>query len=259
MFANIHKFREKMDAGHFCLGAGIGCSDPSVVEALAESVDFFWIDLEHSPINLESLQSQLIAARAGGTAALVRVPSMEIGWIKRVLDTGAEGIIVPQIRSAEEVSAVAAACRYPPQGKRGYGPRRPSRYGRHGDLDYLQHANKQLFVSVQIETVEAYQDLDKILLVPGIDSIVIGPNDLAGSMGLPTQTSHPQVVEAIKQIIAKSRRAGRYVGIGMGPDENYAHQAARLGVQWAQCGGDFSYMIAYVDHLFGRIRSRLTP
>src|SRR5215470_15489916 len=149
MFTALQRFREKLNAGHFCLGAGISLSDPAVTEALADSVDFVWIDLEHSPIGLESLLAHLIAARAGGTAALVRVPSSDVAWIKRVLDTGAEGIIVPQIRTAAEVRSVVSACRYPPLGTRGYGPRRPSNYGRNGGESYVQQSNVQLFVSVQ--------------------------------------------------------------------------------------------------------------
>src|SRR5437764_15313977 len=117
MFAAMRRFREKLDAGRLCLGAGISFTDPAVTEALADSVDFVWIDLEHSPIGVESLQAHLIAAKAGGTAALVRVPSSDVGWIKRVLDIGAPGIIIPQVRSVDEVRGVVAACRYPTMGQ----------------------------------------------------------------------------------------------------------------------------------------------
>src|SRR5207245_502364 len=130
MICNIHKFRDKLRGGRLCLGSGISVTDPAVTEALCDSVDFLWIDLEHSPISLEALQAILIAARAGGAPALVRIPSNDVGWVKRVLDIGAEGIILPQARSAAEVEAFAAACRYPPQGQRGFGPRRASNYGR---------------------------------------------------------------------------------------------------------------------------------
>src|SRR5205823_2432532 len=130
MICNIHKFRDKLKTGRLCLGAGVSFTDPAVTEALCDSVDFLWLDLEHTPISLESLQAHLIAARAGGAPALVRVPSGEIGWVKRVLDVGAEGIILPQARSVAEVQAFVAACRYPPLGQRGFGPRRSGNYGR---------------------------------------------------------------------------------------------------------------------------------
>ena len=257
MFGAIQRFRQKLNADRLCLGAGISLADPAVTEALAESVDFFWIDLEHSAIGVESLLAHLIAAKAGGTAALVRIPTFDVGWIKRVLDSGAPGVIVPQIRSAEEVRAVVAACRYPPVGQRGFGPRRPSNYGRFGGAEYLRMANENVFVCVQIETAEALRDLEAIVAVSGLDAIAVGPADLSGAMGLPGQLRDPRVTEAVRTIAIKAKQAGKYVGIGMGPDADYAIEAASLGVQWIQCGGDYSYILSCVDGLFAGIRKRL--
>jgi 2-dehydro-3-deoxyglucarate aldolase/4-hydroxy-2-oxoheptanedioate aldolase len=254
---HVDRFRQKLDSGKLCLGPSITLSDPAVTEALAPSVDFVWIDLEHNPTSLESLSSHLIAARAGGTTALVRVPSSDTAWIKRVLDTGAEAVIVPQIRSADEVRQVVSACRYPPQGTRGFGPRRSAEYGRANAAEYVVAANRRVFVAVQIENAEAFRDLDAILAVPGVDSIVIGPYDLSGALGMLGQVQHPTVVEAVGSIAKKARAAGRYVGIGMAADVEHTLQAARQGVQWVQCGGDYGYMIEFADQLYGRIRERL--
>jgi 4-hydroxy-2-oxoheptanedioate aldolase len=257
MFTALQRFREKINAGRFCLGAGIRLSDPAVTEALADSVDFVWIDLEHSPIGVESLLAHLIAARAGNTAALVRVPSSDVAWIKRVLDIGAPAVIVPQVHSVEEVRGVVAACRYPPVGQRGFGPRRSSNYGRDGGVEHLKRANEQIFVCVQIETAEAVRDVDAIVAVDGLDSIVVGPNDLAGALGFPGQPREPRVQETIRTVVSKARKAGKIVGMGMGPDSEHALEAARIGVQWLQCGGDCGYMVQAVDILFGGIRNRI--
>jgi 2-keto-3-deoxy-L-rhamnonate aldolase RhmA len=257
MICNIEKFREKLAAGVFCLGAGITFSDPTVTEALADSVDFFWIDLEHNPTSLESMTGHLLAARAGGTPALVRIPSGEVAWIKRVLDAGAEGIILPQAQSAAEVRAFVSACRYPPQGTRGFGPRRPSNYGRFGGRDYLDHANRHLFVVAQVETVSALNQIDEIVEIKGLDSLVVGPYDLSGSMGMPGEVHHPDVKAAIQTVVEKSRAVGLYVGMGMGADRGHALEAAGLGVNWAQCGNDFEYMIRTVDGLFADVRGEL--
>ncbi|MBI4582804.1 MAG: 4-hydroxy-3-methylbut-2-en-1-yl diphosphate synthase [Planctomycetes bacterium] len=254
MFEDIRKFREKLASGRFCAGASITLSDPAVTEALGKSVDFFWIDTEHTPLSLESLQAHLIAARAVGVPALVRVPASEVWFIKRVLDTGAQGLIVPQVRSAQEVRRVVEACRYQPLGDRGFGPRRAFEYGREDVDQYIQAANRDLFVAAQIENVDAYQDLDAILMISGLDSIVIGPYDLSASMGLLGKVTHPQVAEAIAAIIRKAREKGLFVGMGMGPDEDHALWAARLGVQWVQCGCDFGYLIKFADQLFDRVR-----
>jgi 2-dehydro-3-deoxyglucarate aldolase/4-hydroxy-2-oxoheptanedioate aldolase len=258
MMCHIHKFRDKLKAGRLCLGPGVSFTDPAVTEALCESVDFVWLDLEHSPISLESLQAHLIAARAGGAPALVRVPSSEIAWVKRVLDIGAEGVILPQAHSVAEVEAFVAACRYPPVGRRGFGPRRSANYGRLSGTTYLDHANDHVYVAVQIETVETLQALDAILQIRGIDSLVIGPSDLAGALlGKPGQVTQPQVLEQIAAISAKARKAGVAVGIGMGPDADFAVRVAELGVQWIQCGGDCSFMLRAADAMYDSIRKRV--
>ncbi len=258
MICNIHKFRDKLKAGQVCLGPGISLTDPAVTEALCDSADFLWLDLEHSPISLESLQAHLIAARAGGTPILVRVPSGDVAWVKRVLDIGAEGVILPQAGSVAEVEQFVAACRYPPQGRRGFGPRRASNYGRQNLASYLSACNRDVFVAVQIETAAALEAVDVIARVPGLDSLVVGPADLAGSLvGAPGQVDHPKVLEAIATVCTRARAADLSVGIGMGPDVEYATRVARLGVQWIQCGGDCSFMIRAADTVYQNIRSRL--
>ena len=254
MISHIQDFRDKLARQHRCLGPGITFTDPSVTEGLAESVDFVWIDMEHNPLGFESVLAHLIAARAGGAPALVRVPSSDIAWVKRVLDTGAEGVICPQVQSADEASQFLSACRYPPQGTRGFGPRRPSNYGRLTGEAYLEHANRQVFAVIQIEHRQAVEQLDEILALPGLDSIVVGPYDLSGSFGKLGQLSDPQIVATIRQVVDKARQAGVYVGMGMGEDVDYAKQAFDMGVDWVQCGSDFGYLINFAEDLYRRIR-----
>jgi 2-keto-3-deoxy-L-rhamnonate aldolase RhmA len=185
------------------------------------------------------------------------VPGSATAFIKPILDAGADGIIVPQIRSAQEVRQVVRDCRYPPLGQRGYGPRVPSRYGRDGGSDYVERANALLFVSVQIETREALEALDEILAIPGLDSVVLGPWDLSGALGRLGDVEHPEVVAALELVIEKARRAGKWVGSGMGVDPDYATTLARRGVQWLQVGGDFGYMVTMLDQTTRTLRARL--
>src|SRR6186997_331688 len=160
---HIEKMREKLRAGKIVLGAGITMSDPAVTEALAPSVDFVWIDLEHNALTVEKMLGHLIAARAGGCASIVRIPTNDVAWVKRVLDSGAEGIILPRAYSAAEVAEFVSACRYPPLGTRGFGPRRPMNYGRIPQQEYLQQANRGVFVVAQVETKELINELDDVL------------------------------------------------------------------------------------------------
>ena len=129
IFDPIRKFRQQLDAGQRLIGAGVTFSDPLVTEALAPSVDFLWIDLEHTPLGPEALAGHLLAGRATATPCLVRVAAGTTACIKPVIDSGALGIIVPQIETAEEAYSVVRDCRYPPVGSRGYGPRVPSGFG----------------------------------------------------------------------------------------------------------------------------------
>ncbi len=257
MINHIGAFRAKLQAGQLCLGTGITLCDPAVVEALSPSVDFFWIDMEHNPIGIETLLGHLIAARAGGAPALVRVPGSESSFLKRVLDTGAEGIIVPQVRSADEVRQIVQTCRYQPLGNRGFGPRRPSDYGRRPLARILDEAQNDLFVSVQIENTDAINEIDEIATIEGIDSLVVGPFDLSASMGVIGELEHPEVMAKIETVIQKAHEAGLYVGVG---DEALAESAVRwanIGADWIQCGGDFSYMIKMADQLFANIRAAI--
>jgi 2-keto-3-deoxy-L-rhamnonate aldolase RhmA len=255
MYEAMREFRRKLDEGVRCVGAGITFSDPAATEAIGRTADFFWIDLEHNPIGPEALLGHLIAARAVGAASLVRVAGSETALLKPILDAGAEGIIVPQVRSAAEVRHVVDDCRYPPLGRRGYGPRRPSDYGRDGGDAYIKSADEQVFVAVQIENVDALGELDAIVATPGLDSVVVGPYDLSGSLGKLGRIDDSEVVAAIREIVRVARAAGRYVGFGAGPSEEEATRCFALGAHWVQCGGDFSYMVRFVDRLFAQIRS----
>ena len=251
---NIHKMRDKLRAGEIVLGAGITTTDPTVTEALAVSVDFVWIDLEHNAMTTESMLGHLIAARAGGVASIVRIPNNDVGWIKRVLDSGAEGIILPRSYSAKEVADFVSACRYPPLGTRGFGPRRPMQYGRLEQQEYLAQANRDIFVTAQVETVELLAEIDDVVKIEGLDSLVMGPQDLSGSMGRLGQTTHPAVLDAIRTVATKAKAAGKFLGSGLGANPQFAKTLIDCGVQWMQAGNDFEYMIKGCERSFREIR-----
>lgn len=251
---HMRKMRQKLQAGELVLGCGISLSDPIVTEAIAPSVDFVWIDLEHNALSMESMLAHLIAARAGGCASIVRIPSNDVGWIKRVIDSGAEGIILPRAYTAREVADFVSACRYPPEGTRGFGPRRPMQYGRLAQQDYLQQANRDLFVVAQVETVELLAELDDVLRLDGLDSLVLGPQDLSGSMGRLGETTHPEVVRAMHIVGEKTKAAKKFLGAGLGANPAFAKTLIECGVQWLQAGNDFEYLIRSCEQTFAEIR-----
>ena len=253
----IMRFRQGLKDGHIYLGTAITFTDPLVTDSLGDSVDFFWLDSEHTAKSPECLAGHLLAARARNKAALVRVPSSNTAFIKGALDAGADGVIVPQIRTAEEVRQIVRDCRYPPVGQRGWGPRAGMNYGRVSVKDYIEASNKGVYVSVQIETREALENLDEIVNVPGLDCIVLGLWDLSGSMGLLGQTTHPDVIAGTDRIISAARGAGLNVGIGLGMNVDQICDLARRGVQWFHVASDYDYLISTADGLFASVRERL--
>jgi 2-keto-3-deoxy-L-rhamnonate aldolase RhmA len=243
VFDQTDRFRAKLARGQICLGTVISFTDPTVTEALCQVLDFVWIDMEHNALSLESVQGHIMATKGSETSPLVRVPWNDPVLIKPVLDIGAAGVIVPFVRTAEEARRAIAACLYPPEGIRGFGPRRPSRYGQLGGPEFCRAANASIMPMVQIEHIDAVANIDEILAVPGLASIVFGPNDLAGSMGLMGQPRHPQVLAAIDTVIAKARRAGMPIGIGAGDDPDVLIDWVGRGVQWLAMGGDCALLL----------------
>lgn len=244
-----------MRQGDVCLGSIVSFSDPTVSEALGSAgLDFLWIDMEHGPMGIETVQAHVMATELTGAAPIVRVPWNDPVLIKPVLDVGAAGVIVPMVRTAADVQQAVAACRYPPGGIRGYGPRRPSRYGREGGPSFCAHANESIVTIVQIEHVDAVRNVDGILAVPGLDAVLIGANDLSGSLGVPGQADHPEVLQAIDTVIDKARRKGVFVGLPVGDDPATVAAWIRKGVRWLAVGGDFFFLVRAMDDFIAAIR-----
>jgi len=208
-------FRERLAAASRPLvGAWICSGSPIAAEIVAGSgLDWTLIDGEHSPIGLGEIVSLLQAVAPYPITPVVRVPSADPVWIKQVLDTGAQNLLVPMVNSAEDAAAAVAATRYPPRGIRGVGSAL-ARAGQFNRIDgYLHRAHEITSLSVQIETDAAVRSARTIAEVDGVDAVFIGPSDLAASMGLLGQQEHPDVVAAVEQTIAEVRAAGKPVGV----------------------------------------------
>jgi 2-dehydro-3-deoxyglucarate aldolase/4-hydroxy-2-oxoheptanedioate aldolase len=205
--------KQRLESGDRTIGAFLQITSPVAAEILAGSgFDWLIVDLEHAPGDFANLLAQLQAMNGSRSVPFARAPWNDAVAIKRILDTGVMGVLVPYVNTREEAEAAVAACKYPPRGIRGVaGSPRAAGYGRNA-RGYLAGANEQTIVIVAIETGQAVDNLDAILEVDGLDGIFIGPMDLASSLGYLGDPSVPEVKATIAGIESKVLASGKFLG-----------------------------------------------
>lgn len=205
-----NSFRARLRRGDVLVGPMVCLSSPEVVEILCGAgFDWLFLEAEHAPASPLTLQHMMIAAR--DTPCVVRLPNHDEIWVKRALDMGAAGVIVPQVNTADQARAVVRFAKYAPLGQRGVGVSRAHGYG-YAVADYIARANDDTAVIVQAEHIEAVRNIDAITGVPGLDAVLIGPYDLSASMGKMGQVNDPEVVAAIKVVADAARRNNLKLG-----------------------------------------------
>lgn len=238
-------FLSRVASGTPCIGTISSLSDPAISEILAEAgYDFVWIDMEHSALSLQCTLDHVRALRGTGAASFVRVRWNDPSLLKPVLEMAPAGVIIPMICSAAEAAEAAAACRYPPRGKRGFGPGRGMRYGALDTDSYLSSTSAEPLVLLQIEHVSAMNALEEIIATDGVDGICVGPYDLSASMGILGQVEHPQVKEAVLRIIHTTRTLGKLAGIATDFTPAGFRELIDAGAQWLSIGIDWYHLFA---------------
>jgi 2-keto-3-deoxy-L-rhamnonate aldolase RhmA len=225
------------------LGAWIQVGHPAVAEILAGAgFDWVCVDLEHGAIGIETLAELFRAMAPSRCVPVVRVPANDPVWIRRSLDAGARGVIVPMVNSAAEAAAAVRAARYPPRGNRGYGYCRANAYGARFDA-YARTANSEVAVIVQVEHKDAVADIDAILTVEGVDGTFVGPYDLSGSLGVPGNLGHPTVRRALARYCQACRAHRKAAGVHVvRPDAAGIAKAVREGYTLIALGLDTVFL-----------------
>ncbi|MCF4174204.1 4-hydroxy-2-oxoheptanedioate aldolase [Vibrio mediterranei] len=233
-----NKFKQSLKGHDPLWGLWLGLPDTSCAE-ICGSAGFDWvlIDGEHASFDLTGIKHHLQALAAHSASPIVRAEDSNPTLIKRLLDIGAQTVLVPMVNDANEAEQVVKSALYPPLGHRGIGSAlaRASQWNR--VPQYLHRANEQICILVQVETKQAIDNIEAIAAVEGIDGIFIGPSDLSGSMGHIGNPSHPEVVAAIDHAIEVIQHAGKATGIlSLNPQQ--AREYAARGVKFIGAGVD---------------------
>lgn len=215
------------------IGSWITLGHPAIAEILCRAgFDWLVVDLEHSTISIREAGELIRVIDLCGASPLVRLTSNDPDQIKRVMDAGAHGIVVPMVNSAADAKRAVAATRYAPKGSRGVGLARAQRYGA-GFRDYLAWQDDGPIVIAQIEHIAAIEALDEILQVPGIDGFIVGPYDLSCSMGRPGEFERPEFIAATERILEVGKRSGRPAGVHLvEPDHQRLRQIIAEGYRF---------------------------
>lgn len=255
----INTFKRRLRSGEAQIGLWLGLADAYCAE-LAANAGFDWllIDGEHAPNDLRGMLGQLQAVAPYPSQPVIRPVIGDTALIKQVLDIGVQTLLVPMVESAEQARALVKAIHYPPKGVRGVGSAlaRASRWN--SIAGYLDKADEQMCLLVQIESREGLANLDAIAAVEGVDGVFIGPADLSASMGHRGNPGHPEVQAAIEDAIARIRNAGKAAGI-LSADQALARRYIELGAAFVAVGVDTTVLMRGLQTLAAAFKDSPAP
>lgn len=247
--------KEKLQKNELTVGSWLSLAHPAIAEMMAKiGFDWLTVDMEHSAITLPQAQSLVQVIGLSGCVPLVRVGENNSGLIKRVMDAGAHGVIVPMVNSRDDAEKAVSAVRYPPLGTRGVGLARAQGYGLSFE-EYKTWLEKESLVIVQIEHIKAIENLEEILDVPGIDASIIGPYDLSGSLGFPGEFEREEVQRVLERYEAVCCRKSKPMGLHVvEPEPGKALSYIDKGYTFLAVGLDTLYLGRKCQDVLGKIR-----
>jgi len=236
---------ERLKAGELAVGIILRSSRTvDIAPAMkAAGYDWLFLDLEHNSMDLDMAVQISVAALGAGIAPVARVPARQLWMATRILDGGGLGIVVPHVDTPEEAKTIAAALRYPPLGHRSVAGGLPHfGYEKHSLADTCAAINAATLVIVMLETPQAIANADAIAAVPGIDSLLIGTNDLAMELGVPGNFGDERIVAAYQAVVDACRKHGKHAGVGGISDDKLLRRYIEMGVKVVLPGSDFSFL-----------------
>jgi len=252
----VNLFKRAIAAGKTPIGAWLVSAAPSAAEALGcIGFDFLVVDMEHTPLDTPQMVGVLQTIAGTAAQAIVRPPWNDMVMVKRALDAGAQSLLFPFVQSADEAKRAVAYTRYPPAGVRGVAAmHRGSRYGT--VPNYQKRAHEEICVIVQIETLTAFEQIEAIAAVPGVDSIFIGPADLSASMGFLGDMGNAAVQEKLRAGAQTCKRLGKPCGI-VGANPEIVASFLDYGFSWVAVGSDLAMLASRGTEYLGAVRTTL--
>lgn len=225
--------KEKLEAGASVLGTWATIPSAITADIMASSgLDFLIIDAEHGPISFERAQEMVIACESRGVSPVMRIGSIDEADILKALDIGVHCILVPNIKSCEDVKKLVALCKYPPIGQRGFSPfTRAGNYSGANATSLTEQANANTQIAIIVEGEEAIRDIDSILQIPELDIVYIGLFDLSKALGIPGQVDDPKVLGRLRELTEKISAAGKYAGT-ISTNKQKMHDFLSMGVRF---------------------------
>lgn len=225
--------REKLAGGEVVFGSYITVPEPALVEICAYSgLDYVLIDAEHTALNEADCLMLVRAAEGTGITPFVRVQQNDPKLILRYLETGVQGLMIPNVQTAEDAASAVRALKYPPQGERGLGTSRASRYGLGLDMaEHVRTSNRETMLMLLVEHIRGVENIEPILDVEGVDAVWVGKNDLSQSLGVGGEVSHPLVAEAVEKVFTQVVSGDRILGMFAGDPvlaQDYIEQGVRM-------------------------------
>ena len=255
MKCRVDRIEEKWKNGKIAYGTHTVLGGAVTAEIYGTvGYDALWIDAEHGCIDKKDILSTIMGAAGTEMATFVRVAWNDMVLAKPILEMGCDGIIFPMVTTAEEARAAVAACTYPPEGIRGFGPYRSLQYGKIPAQEYVEKYSKKVWKIVQIEHMKAVENLSEIAKVDGIDLFVIGPCDLSASMGLLPQIKHPEVKKVMDHIASVLKAAGRPFGVSIAYDEETVCEWIDRGASFIFADNDTGYLFNGASETLANLR-----
>lgn len=256
LFRRRAALKNKLRRRERLFGGWVSYGHPSITETFARAgFDFIAIDMEHSTISLEQAQRIIAACQSEGVPCLPRPVSHSNDWIKPLLESGADGLLVQMVDTPGEIEALVGHLKYPPAGRRSFGVNRAQAYGFDFD-DYVRHWNETSTFIIQVESIRAVENIERLLSFDEVDGVMVGPYDISGSLGVPGQTSHPLVLDASRTVIAACARRGKSCGTQVA-DASADSVAAlfNLGYTYAILGSDLFVLWKWAEQMRDLIQS----